>query len=44
MACPVRGAGLMFNTTHNNGHYGNLVVYMRLMMRRGLLSVSDASA
>ena len=26
------GAGrvLMFNTTHNNEHYGNLVVYMRL--------------
>jgi len=26
----VRGAVLMFNTTHNNEHYGNLVVYMRL--------------
>jgi uncharacterized damage-inducible protein DinB len=26
----VRGAILMFNTTHNNEHYGNLVVYMRL--------------
>lgn len=25
----VRGAVLMFNTTHNNEHYGNLVVYMR---------------
>jgi uncharacterized damage-inducible protein DinB len=25
-----RGAGLVFNTTHNNEHYGNLVVYMRL--------------
>lgn len=25
-----RGALLMFNTTHNNEHYGNLVVYMRL--------------
>jgi len=21
---------LMFNTTHNNEHYGNMVVYMRL--------------
>ena len=26
----VRGAVLMFNTTHNNEHYGNIVVYMRL--------------
>jgi uncharacterized damage-inducible protein DinB len=25
-----RGAVLVFNTTHNNEHYGNLVVYMRL--------------
>ena len=25
-----RGAVLMFNTTHNNEHYGNNVVYMRL--------------
>ena len=25
-----RGALLVFNTTHNNEHYGNLVVYMRL--------------
>jgi len=25
-----RGAILMFNTTHNNEHYGNVVVYMRL--------------
>ncbi len=25
-----RGAVLFFNTTHNNEHYGNLVVYMRL--------------
>ena len=24
-----RGAVLMFNTTHNNEHYGNIVVYMR---------------
>jgi uncharacterized damage-inducible protein DinB len=26
----IRGAVLVFNTTHNNEHYGNLVVYMRL--------------
>jgi len=26
----VRGAVLMFNTTHNNEHYGNMVVYLRL--------------
>jgi uncharacterized damage-inducible protein DinB len=26
----VRGAVLMFNTTHDNEHYGNMVVYMRL--------------
>ena len=25
-----RGTVLMFNTTHNNEHYGNIVVYMRL--------------
>jgi uncharacterized damage-inducible protein DinB len=25
-----RGAILMFNTTHNNEHYGNIVLYMRL--------------
>jgi uncharacterized damage-inducible protein DinB len=25
-----RGAVLMFNTTHNNEHYGNIVIYMRL--------------
>ena len=25
-----RGMVLMFNTTHNNEHYGNLVVYLRL--------------
>jgi uncharacterized damage-inducible protein DinB len=25
-----RGSVLLFNTTHNNEHYGNLVVYMRL--------------
>jgi uncharacterized damage-inducible protein DinB len=26
----VRGALLVFNTAHNNEHYGNIVVYMRL--------------
>ena len=26
----IREAVLMFNTTHNNEHYGNIVVYMRL--------------
>ena len=25
-----RGAVLIFNTTHNNEHYGNFIVYMRL--------------
>ena len=25
-----RGVVLMFNTTHNNEHYGNIVVYLRL--------------
>jgi len=25
-----RGAVLIFNTTHNNEHYGNLIVYLRL--------------
>src|SRR5262249_9164585 len=25
-----RGAVLMFNTTHNNEHYGNIIVYLRL--------------
>jgi uncharacterized damage-inducible protein DinB len=28
-----RGSVLMFNTTHNNEHYGNIVVYMRLKGR-----------
>ncbi len=27
----IRGAVLMFNVAHNNEHYGNLVVYLRLM-------------
>ena len=26
----VRGAILTFNTAHNNEHYGNIVLYMRL--------------
>jgi uncharacterized damage-inducible protein DinB len=26
----VRGAVLMYNIAHNNEHYGNIVVYMRL--------------
>jgi Uncharacterized protein conserved in bacteria len=25
-----RGTVLLFNTTHNNEHYGNIVVYLRL--------------
>jgi len=29
----VRGAVLMFNVAHNNEHYGNVVVYMRLKGR-----------
>jgi uncharacterized damage-inducible protein DinB len=29
----VRGAILGFNTAHNNEHYGNIVVYMRLKRR-----------
>ncbi len=29
----IRGAVLMFNVAHNNEHYGNLVVYMRLRGR-----------
>ena len=28
-----RGSVLVFNTTHNNEHYGNMVVYMRLKGR-----------
>jgi uncharacterized damage-inducible protein DinB len=34
-----RGAVLLFNTTHNNEHYGNIVVYMRL---KGLVPPSTA--
>ena len=36
-----RGAVLMFNTTHNNEHYGNIVVYMRL---KGQVPPSTARA
>jgi uncharacterized damage-inducible protein DinB len=28
-----RGSVLVFNTTHNNEHYGNMVLYMRLRGR-----------
>jgi uncharacterized damage-inducible protein DinB len=28
-----RGSVLLFNTTHNNEHYGNIIVYMRLKGR-----------
>jgi uncharacterized damage-inducible protein DinB len=34
-----RGSVLVFNTTHNNEHYGNLVVYLRL---NGLVPPSTA--
>ena len=37
----VRGAILMFNTTHNNEHYGNIVVYLRL---KGVVPPSTARA
>ena len=37
----IRGAVLMFNTTHNNEHYGNIVVYMRL---KGKVPPSTARA
>ena len=36
-----RGMVLMFNTTHNNEHYGNIVVYMRL---KGQVPPSTARA
>jgi uncharacterized damage-inducible protein DinB len=36
-----RGAILMFNTTHNNEHYGNVVVYLRL---KGIVPPSTARA
>ena len=38
-ASTVRGAVLTFNTAHNNEHYGNIVVYMRL---KGLVPPSTA--
>jgi uncharacterized damage-inducible protein DinB len=34
-----RGSILVFNTTHNNEHYGNIVLYMRL---KGLVPPSTA--
>jgi uncharacterized damage-inducible protein DinB len=37
----VRGAILTFNTAHNNEHYGNIVVYLRL---KGLIPPSTANA
>ena len=37
----VRGAVLMFNIAHNNEHYGNIVVYMRL---KGHIPPSTAQA
>jgi uncharacterized damage-inducible protein DinB len=37
----VRGAILMFNTTHNNEHYGNMVLYLRL---KGKVPPSTAHA
>lgn len=36
-----RGLVLMFNTTHNNEHYGNIVVYLRL---KGKVPPSTARA
>ena len=36
-----RGAVLMFNTTHNNEHYGNIVLYLRL---KGKVPPSTARA
>jgi uncharacterized damage-inducible protein DinB len=36
-----RGSVLVFNTTHNNEHYGNLVIYLRL---KGLVPPSTARA
>jgi uncharacterized damage-inducible protein DinB len=38
-AAASRGSVLVFNTTHNNEHYGNLVVYLRL---KGLVPPSTA--
>src|ERR1700735_312025 len=37
----VSGAGLMYNVAHNNEHYGNLAVYMRL---KGHVPPSSARA
>jgi len=40
-ASTVRGAVLMFKVAHNNEHYGNIVVYLRL---KGLVPPSTARA
>ena len=37
----IRGAVLNFNVTHNNEHYGNIVVYLRL---KGIVPPSTARA
>jgi len=37
----IRGAVLMFNVTHNNEHYGNIIVYLRL---KGITPPSTARA
>ena len=37
----IRGAVLMFNVTHNNEHYGNIIVYLRL---KGIVPPSTARA
>jgi uncharacterized damage-inducible protein DinB len=37
----IRGAVLMFNVTHNNEHWGNIVVYLRL---KGIVPPSTARA
>ena len=39
-----RGTMLMFNTTHNNEHYGNIVVYLRLKGHVPAIHRADAAA
>jgi uncharacterized damage-inducible protein DinB len=34
-----RGSVLVFNTAHNNEHYGNIIVYLRL---KGIVPPSTA--
>jgi uncharacterized damage-inducible protein DinB len=36
----MQGLVLSFNTTHNNEHYGNMVVYLRL---KGMVPPSTAN-